>query len=102
MRAVIPSLTRESLFSVSEHFQKKTHCHSLVTIYDLSMDDRAIGDLPNEHLAIECLPTSSASMTKKRTKSVLRRTFSNLGSAIPVFVEVLVPMYFSAWSLYFS
>ena len=54
---------------------------------DLSMDDRAIGGLPNERLAIECLPTSSATMTKKRTKSVLRSTFSNFGSAVPVFVE---------------
>ena len=58
------------------------------------MDDRAIGDLPNERLAIECLPTSSATMTKKKTKSVLRSTFSNLGSAIQLFVEVLGPTFF--------
>ena len=39
-------------------------------MYDLSMDDGATGDPPNERLAIECLPTSSANMTTKRTKSV--------------------------------
>ena len=67
----------------------KSHSHSLVTIYDLSMDERAIGDLPDERLGIECLPTSSATMTKKRTKSVLRSTFSKLG------------LCFSSWSSYF-
>ena len=60
------------------------------------MDDRAIGDLPNERLAIECLPTSPTTMTKKWTKSLLRSTFANFGFAIPIFVEVQGPTYFFA------
>ena len=80
--------------------KRKKHSHSLVNTYDLSMNDRASGDLPNERLAIECLPTSSSTMTKKKTKTVLRSTFSNIDSAIPAFVEVLGPMCFSAWSSY--
>ena len=81
---------------------KTSHSHSLVTIDDLSMNDRVIGDLPSERLAIECLPFSSATMTKKRTKSVLRNTFSNSGLAIPIFVEVMGPLCFSALSSHFS
>ena len=66
------------------------------------MNDRTIGDLSNERLAIERLPTSSATMTKKRTKSVLRSTFSNFGWVIPVCVEVVGLTYFFAWSLHAS
>ena len=35
--------------------KNNSHSHSLVTIFDLSMNDHAIGDLPNERLAIEVL-----------------------------------------------
>ena len=34
--------------------QGKRCSHSLVTIDDLFMDDRAVVDLPNERLAIAC------------------------------------------------
>ena len=66
-----PDDYKEIAISCKRIFLKKnktTHSRSLVTIYDPSIDDR--GDLPNERLAIECLPTSSATMMKKRTKSV--------------------------------
>ena len=56
-----PSLERESLF-LCERKPNKKLILALVSIYDLSMDDRAIADLP----------TVSATMTNKRTKSVLR------------------------------
>ena len=105
VRAVRCSASRRSqgncYSSSAKTLKNKSHSHSLVTIDDLSTDD-AIGDLPNECLAIECLPTISATMTKKRTKSVLRSTLSNSGLAIPIFVEVLGPMCFSAWSSHFS
>ena len=91
----LPPLTREAFFLCAN--LKKSHSHSLVTIYDLSIDDRTTGDLPNKRLAVECLPTSSATLKKKKnTKSVLRSTFPNSGSATPVFVGVLGPLCFSA------
>ena len=69
---------------------RHSQSHSLVTIFDLSKNDRAIGDLPNER-AIEVLAiddhvfeslerriaTNFVTVTKKMTKSVLRNTLSN-------------------------
>ena len=64
-------------------------------IYDLSMDDRVMDDLPNERLVTECLLISSATMLKKRARSELRSTFVNFDSDILVFVVILGRMCFS-------
>ena len=91
----LPSLTRESLFPVSENFQKKTHSHSL-TIRDLAIGDRAIGDLAIDCLAIgvnvlESLEVRAATYfvrMMKRTRFV-RNRFSSFGSTILILLAVL-------------
>ena len=51
----LPLLTRESLFPLSGNLKINLILTHWSPFFDLSIDDRAIGDLPNERLAIESL-----------------------------------------------
>ena len=73
----------------TRNLRKKPLSNSLVTIYELSIDDRAIGDLSIERLAIECLPFTSANVMTKMTRVTVS---PSSGSATPTDVGGLGPL----------
>ena len=84
--------------------KRKSHSHSLVTIYDLSIGNLAIGDVAIERLAIECLPigvhfleglevvvpTNFVNVMKR--KRIVRSKFSNFGLTTSIFLVDLCQM----------